>query len=494
MNLFCPFLLLVLCDFNQGKKGGNRKEKREKRGKTKRMVLLSVLDKAKDMASRLLPTPYLELVEEATEPCLSTPKLSAVTLLCDNANTRAESVADVVRAVRRRIANSDPTVQYLTVIVLESLVKNCNTKLHTEVAAQKGIVKELYNIATRSATSEKECLAKEAALALILNFSVWFAGHPNSRLKFLTSVAEAVRRAVGPNAFDGIQPDIDTRLSMAVGPTGQRTRPPAKQPNKSIHHPPETGLPPGAHVVDAIGIVLPTDEELGTMLDVCMTLAEYLNDIKVNEDGSVEMDDVIESILSSIRSSNKLILLILGSDLKPSNREMLVDVCNSQNNLMQRLSKRAPSQDTRQGGTTAQSTSDSLSGASAAATAKTPSASSKMTAASAAKPSAPPETPKEQPVKLLGASQTVKRPVKPTGGESAAHPQNPLDLLDDLFPAAPAQAPAAAPPAVEAVGKGAENNCEDMYSSEEVSEERNRKPVKHVYTDFEDLLARQAPK
>nr|CCC95655.1 unnamed protein product [Trypanosoma congolense IL3000] len=435
------------------------------------MVSLSLLDRAKDMAARLRSTPYLELVEEATDKRLEAPKPEAVALLCDNVNVREENAADVVRAVRRRMTSSDVTVQYLTILVLETLVKNCGLKLHLEVASQKGLIRDIFKIATSNPSSEREYLAKEAALVLILNFSVWFAGHPNQNLKFLMTVANAVRREVGPNAFDGISPDVDTRLSMTVGPVRRPNHGHSDSVNSS-QRTSITEIHPGIVAADTAGIRVPTEEELSNMLDVCVTLAEYLNNATILDDGTIVIDDIIESILSNVRRDNDFLLLLIGSDLILSNRETLVDICNSQSTLIQQLNKPEPFP---------------LNSGDAHPPPMPPTAHAPDPRNNAIQPTAP--AVQRSPLDIFSPPQASGNPanVPLTSGSAAA--MGAVAAFEKLLIATAPQESADVPVYDSVVAEPGQDTADDqLYSSEEAFDDDEKKPNTYADAEFDTFL------
>ncbi|RNF18496.1 uncharacterized protein Tco025E_04498 [Trypanosoma conorhini] len=302
------------------------------------MVVLSLLENIKDAASRLIPTPYKDIVVEATQPQLSMPREESVSFLCRSANSDSEAAGDVVQAVRQRITESDAKVQFLTVLVLDALVKNCDATVHLAVASQKGLLRDLQNIATRvPCVTEKERMAREAALALILNLSIWFTGHPDGRLYILTTISDDVRHAIGPNAFENVDPDTNTQITLAANRRQQRRRPEAPGQARQPRQQQQRRWRQEGPVVDAVGVNYPKEEELAAMLDCCMTLAEYLNNAKVLPDGSIEADDVIRGFREKIVEDHKLVTVLLSSDLKLDNRDVLRDVSDGQVALLRRM-------------------------------------------------------------------------------------------------------------------------------------------------------------
>ncbi len=55
------------------------------------------------------------------------------------------SMKTVMKEFRKRLLDNDPTVLYYTLLVLDSVMKNCSTDVHTEVLSKEfmNIVKEI---------------------------------------------------------------------------------------------------------------------------------------------------------------------------------------------------------------------------------------------------------------------------------------------------------------------------------------------------------------
>lgn len=409
------------------------------------MVVLSLLESIKDTASRFLPSQYKTVVENMTQPHLTEISNEEVVFLCNSTNLNAGATVEVVRAVRCRIAESDAKVQYLTVLVLDALIRNCDTNLHLEVAAQKGLLRDLESIATRrQCFTDKESMAKRAALTLILNLSAWFTGHPDGRLYILTTLNDDVRHAIGPGAFAGISPDLSVRIQPSL--RFQRVRQPSSGHNSQLLTHSRRGQPgPRATVVDAIGVNLPKEEELAAMLDCCVTLAEYLNNAKILEDGSIEMDDVIRSFKGQITADHDLVTLILSSDIKLENRDVFCDISQSQSAIIRRLETQLrPSQERQE----AQRTKTPAAAAEVlapqkdeaptkTATTTTVTAESKATIPTTLPLSSAPLAPLAQPLNAAGGAVDNKPPVAQEDLPSA---------LNDLFLMPLASTENAAPP------------------------------------------------
>ncbi|KAG5464363.1 hypothetical protein LSCM1_00546 [Leishmania martiniquensis] len=305
------------------------------------MVQLSFIEEIKDRASRLVPTPYMEIVEECTAPHLLIPTYEHVKFLCETVNRKPEAVSDVVRALRRRIADSDVAVKHLTVQLLESMIKNSSTSFHLEVASQKGLLRDLVAVACMRPTTGRAMQAKEAALLLTLNLSIWFRGHPAEESYILTTLADDVRSQMGPNCFEGLEPERSARMRVQVG-TSNRHR--ERSENRTGDAPDKHAARVHGHrhdrrnVVDAIPIDLPTPERISAMLDACMAFSEYVNNAEINSEVHLRDDDVVQSYLSQVREDHVYATILLSSNLQ-LDRDLLRTVTDSQSAVLAKVER-----------------------------------------------------------------------------------------------------------------------------------------------------------
>ncbi|KAH1267720.1 TOM1-like protein 1 [Glycine max] len=77
-----------------------------------------------------------KLVEDATSEALDEPEWALNLDLCDLVNTDKLNCVELVRGIKKRIILKSPRVQYLALVLLETLVKNCE-KAFSEVAAER---------------------------------------------------------------------------------------------------------------------------------------------------------------------------------------------------------------------------------------------------------------------------------------------------------------------------------------------------------------------
>ncbi|OEL34391.1 hypothetical protein BAE44_0004590 [Dichanthelium oligosanthes] len=77
-----------------------------------------------------------KIVDEATLETMDAPDWATNLEICDMVNTERVNSVEVIRAVKRRIMLKNPRVQYLSLVLLETIVKNCD-KAFSEIASER---------------------------------------------------------------------------------------------------------------------------------------------------------------------------------------------------------------------------------------------------------------------------------------------------------------------------------------------------------------------
>lgn len=77
-----------------------------------------------------------KIVDEATLETMDAPDWATNLEICDMVNTENVNSVEVIRAIKRRIMLKSPRVQYLSLVLLETIVKNCE-KAFSEIAAER---------------------------------------------------------------------------------------------------------------------------------------------------------------------------------------------------------------------------------------------------------------------------------------------------------------------------------------------------------------------
>ncbi|GFY81820.1 target of Myb protein 1 [Actinidia rufa] len=84
----------------------------------------------------LSPNQADKLVEEATAETLEDPDWATNLQLCDMINNDDINSVDLIRGIKKRIVLTSPRVQFLALVLLETVVKNCD-KAFAEVASER---------------------------------------------------------------------------------------------------------------------------------------------------------------------------------------------------------------------------------------------------------------------------------------------------------------------------------------------------------------------
>ncbi|XP_047319587.1 TOM1-like protein 1 [Impatiens glandulifera] len=94
----------------------------------------SMSDKVKELFQG--PNQTDKLVEEATAETLDEPDWATNLELCDMVNLDKINSVELIRGLKKRIMLKNPRVQFLALVLLETVVKNCE-KAFSEVAAER---------------------------------------------------------------------------------------------------------------------------------------------------------------------------------------------------------------------------------------------------------------------------------------------------------------------------------------------------------------------
>ncbi|XP_076899348.1 TOM1-like protein 1 [Bidens hawaiensis] len=123
------------------------------------------------------------LVEEATAETLDEPDWATNLELCDMINNERVSSIDMIRAIKKRIMLKNARVQYLTLVLLETVVKNCE-KAFSEVAAER-VLDEMVKI-----IDDPQTVVNNRNKALIL-IEAW--GESTEELRYLPVYEETYK-------------------------------------------------------------------------------------------------------------------------------------------------------------------------------------------------------------------------------------------------------------------------------------------------------------
>ncbi|KAK8590095.1 hypothetical protein V6N13_088883 [Hibiscus sabdariffa] len=129
------------------------------------------------------PNTTNKLVEDATSKALDEPDWALNLDICDMINHERVSSVDQIRGIKRRMVLECPRVQYLSLVLLETCVKNCD-RAFLEVAAKR-VLDEMVKLIDDPRTVDDN---RNKALMLI---EVW--GESTSELRYLPLYEETYK-------------------------------------------------------------------------------------------------------------------------------------------------------------------------------------------------------------------------------------------------------------------------------------------------------------
>ncbi|KAL3521763.1 hypothetical protein ACH5RR_019912 [Cinchona calisaya] len=124
-----------------------------------------------------------KLVEEATSESLDEPDWASNLELCDMINHDRVSIVELIRSIKKRIVLKIPRVQYLALVLLETVVKNCD-KAFSEIAAER-VLDEMVKL-----IDDPQTVVNNRNKALIL-IEAW--GESSSELRYLPVFEETYK-------------------------------------------------------------------------------------------------------------------------------------------------------------------------------------------------------------------------------------------------------------------------------------------------------------
>lgn len=103
-----------------------------------------------------LLTPVGQLIKAATDPVLLGPDWSQNLDICDQINNLRDGPEQAIRAISKRLKDSNTTTVFLTLIVMETCIKNCGMNFTKLV--DKNLMNDIVNISKGISTSADEAL------------------------------------------------------------------------------------------------------------------------------------------------------------------------------------------------------------------------------------------------------------------------------------------------------------------------------------------------
>jgi len=234
------------------------------------------------------------LVDKATSHLLVGPDWTMNMEICDVINTDPGQAKDVIKAVKKRIGHKNPRVQFLALILLETMIKNCGEIVHYQVV-DRNILQEMVKIVRKKTDMQ----VRDKILVLLDSWQEAFGGPSGKYPQYFWAYDELQRTGVEfPERVKNTAPIFTPPLTRGI--TGQSQ--------------PGYGMP--SHIASTLDEAMASEmsglslSEMEAAHGVMEVLAEMLHVVDPNDKQAVK-DEVIRDLVEQCRSNHRRVLQLV---------------------------------------------------------------------------------------------------------------------------------------------------------------------------------------
>ncbi|CAK9220010.1 unnamed protein product [Sphagnum troendelagicum] len=237
------------------------------------------------------------IVDKATSDLLIGPDWALNLELCDIINSDPLQARDVVKAVKKRLANKSPTVQLLALTVLETLIKNCGDNVHQQIA-EKDVLSEMVKIVRKKA----DMRVRDRVLVLLDSWQHAFGGSRGRYPQYYMAYHELQKLGV---EF----PQRDEEHAVPIFTPPQLQPIPNFYPSAAYPNQQSPGMvPPRAESIDNLPGTSLTD--IQTSHGLIEVLAEMLSAIAPGDRMALKEDVIVELVEQSRSYQRRVMQLV----------------------------------------------------------------------------------------------------------------------------------------------------------------------------------------
>ncbi|KAK1265180.1 hypothetical protein QJS04_geneDACA017073 [Acorus gramineus] len=235
-------------------------------------------------------------VEKATSDLLIGPDWTLNLEICDSINSDHWQAKDVVKAVKKRLQHKSPRVQFMALILLETMIKNCGDYVHFQVA-DRNILQEMVKIVKKKTDMQ----VRDKILVLLDSWQEAFGGPGGKYPQYYWAYEDLRRSGV---EFPRRSPDAAPIFT-----------PPVAHP-MIRHAPPGYGMPSDSSIrldeamASEMGNLSLSD--LDSMGGIVELLSDMLKAVDPNDREGVK-DEVIVDLATQCRSNQKKLMRLLST-------------------------------------------------------------------------------------------------------------------------------------------------------------------------------------
>lgn len=261
-----------------------------------------------------MPSSATVSVEKATSHLLMVPDWTLNMEICDAINTDPLHAKDFVKAVKKRLQNKNPRVQFLALMLLETMIKNCGDFVHFQVVDRE-ILQDMVKTARRTADIQ----VRDKILVLLDCWQEAFGGAGGKYPQYYYAYAELKTAGI---RFPEHQKDA----ALIYTPTAPT-------------FPPHVGHGTQSNSVERLdesierGIVSLTDlKNIRSVMELFVDMLQALNP----QDHMALKDEVIIDLASQCGTNQKKIMQLINST---ENEELLGEALALFENLQNSLTR-----------------------------------------------------------------------------------------------------------------------------------------------------------
>ncbi|KAL4355354.1 hypothetical protein GQ457_06G014330 [Hibiscus cannabinus] len=256
-----------------------------------------------------------KLVEDATSEALDEPDWALNLDICDMINHERVSSVDLIRGIKRRMVLECPRVQYLSLVLLETFVKNCD-RAFSEVAAER-VLDEMVKLIDDPRTVDN---TRNKALMLI---EAW--GESTSELRYLPVYEETYKCLKSR----GIRfPGRDNEILAPIFTPARSTSVPEVEASLAQQFEHDTQLEHDRF----------TDEQTNEAFDVARNSVELLSTVlSSSPQQDALQDELTTTLVRQCRQSQSSVVRII--ETAGDNEALLFEALNVNDDLQKALSK-----------------------------------------------------------------------------------------------------------------------------------------------------------
>ncbi|OIV94972.1 hypothetical protein TanjilG_22169 [Lupinus angustifolius] len=265
------------------------------------------------------PNQVDKLAEDATSEALDEPDWALNLDICDLINTEKVNSIELIRGIKKRIMIKSPRVQYLALMLLETIVKNCE-KAFSEVAAER-VLDEMVRL-----IDDPQTVVNNRNKALIM-IEAW--GESTGELRYLPVYEETYKSLKSR----GIRfPGRDNEsLAPIFTPPRSVSAPEAdviRQQQIYVHDDVQRDVP----------VLSFTPEQTKEAFDVARNSIELLSTVlSSSPKQDVLQDDLTTTLVQQCRRSQATVLRII--ETAGDNEALLFEALNANDEIQKVLSK-----------------------------------------------------------------------------------------------------------------------------------------------------------